>query len=76
MIKNEAPARFHATLSCGRIKITSGVREFDNEAVDSALSEHDSGDDRVAAGSFRSRAGFGACISWPARLMVGEKPRP
>jgi hypothetical protein len=25
MIKNEAPARFRAMLSCGRIKITTGV---------------------------------------------------
>jgi hypothetical protein len=44
----------------------SGSHELDNEAValaDSALSEHDSGDDGVAAESFRSRAGFGACIS-------------
>jgi hypothetical protein len=70
MIKNEAPARFRAMLSCGadqdHDRRASGVREFDNDAValaDAALSEHDSGDDEVAAGSFRSRAGFGASIS-------------
>jgi hypothetical protein len=70
MIKNEAPARFRAMLSRGpdqdHDRRASGVHEFDNEAValaDSATSEHDSGDDGVAAESFRSRAGFGACIS-------------
>jgi hypothetical protein len=80
MIKNEVPASFRATLSYRRIKITTGVcgvHEFDNEAValgDSALREHDSGDD----GSRPAPAGQGpvrACISGRARLMVGEQPR-
>ena len=69
MIKNEAPAlpRYAQLLADqDHDRRAYGVHEFDNEAValaDSALSEHDSGDDGVAAGSFRSRAGFGACTS-------------
>jgi hypothetical protein len=83
MIKNEAHATHprYAQLRADQDhdRRASGVHESDNEAValaDSALSEHNSGDDGVAAGSFRSGAGFGACISDGPRLMVGEKPRP
>jgi hypothetical protein len=57
MIKNEAPARFRAMLSCGRIKITTGVLPVSTSSTlrrshlaDTVLSEHDSGDDRLAAG--------------------------
>jgi hypothetical protein len=69
VIKNEAPALpRYAQLQADQDhdRRASGVHGFDNKAValaDSAPSEHNSGDDGVAAGSFRSRAGFEACIS-------------
>jgi hypothetical protein len=82
VIKNEAPA----LPRCAQLRAdqdhdrcASGVHEFDNEAValaDSALSEHDSGDDGVAAGSFRSGPVSELASPDGLCLMVARSPGP
>ena len=60
MIKNEAPTRFRAVLSCGRIKITTGVLPvFTSSTMRLSLwliLPTTLSDDGVATGSFWSRA--------------------
>jgi hypothetical protein len=60
VIKNEAPTRFRAVLSCGRIKITTGVLPvFTSSTMRRSLwliLPTTPSDDGVATGSFWSRA--------------------